>query len=297
MDPLALLKSTYSANVNNNLFDKWLDEMYLETDIDSKRILISIAIDTKFRPKVVNNYTKLFKLLDFKEDVERPCLRLKNVMKISNTMFFDENGTNKYYVELVRILSKSVFHLYYLSKAKYSSNNDNSNKIKVEAEIIMHDSIGNLQQIEIESNRSKESWSPVFVTFKSEIDRLFTENDGSAFADVINNELGLCKEANEELIKLIYPLSFNEMTYQPITINSDIEATENVYLSYKSTTDFCGRTRSNLEDKFVLGAKERVHKPISKSYLYKWEKIGKVSNEKIDTSNILNDALKRYDDK
>lgn len=294
MNPLQYLKSVYSDELNNIAFDNWLDEMYDSNDVDSKRILISIAIDSKYRQNVVSNYIELFSKINFTKPAKRPCLLLSNTIQHLKETFYDGSGTNSYSIKLVRILSKTVFLTHYAK---------NDEKVIEKLGVIMKESFDKksrimkrIKTIDVENNRGPHELSPVFVTFKSEIDRLLHIKDSKEYANIINNELGLCRGGNVELIELVYPLNFSETSYQPVTVNSNLITKENVYISYKKTENYCGRTRSNSADKYENGVEERVHKPISKLYTYSWNYIGKINDSQIDTSNILKEAQLRFND-
>lgn len=281
--PTKVLENTYSRLVTSpKLFLDWVNKM-ANGDVDSKRILFSIAIDTHFQLCDISNYVNLFDSLDYSSKTNKPHFIVEEAIKLNPKLHFYSNDSYTSKVEpYVRVLSIDVFIKYYLNKSGFEKQfmNDDKNLLRKKNQ-------QKYRFINVKENKGGLPRELVFVSTQREIDRVKGLHQNIAY--IVNEDFGLLHNSLEEIVYLIYPINFNEETYQPITINSTISKKNNVYLSYKNYDGF-GRTRSSYKDKGIDGVKERVHKPVNKVYRYEWKYLGKVGKVRRNVTNIINEA-------
>lgn len=140
----------------------------------------------------------------------------------------------------------------------------------------------------------------IWISPIDELNSLFQKfSDSNLVATELCDMLGITpntgtgKTINTELIIIRYPHPFIDHCAQPCILDTNWISTNGIYLSYKDFDGY-GRTysRSGNTSKSI---KERVHnRIINKDYAFIAESIGLSNLFNIDQTNLLNEAINRF---
>lgn len=292
-----LLKS-YKSDVDSKIsekFEQWILDCS-NYDIDSKRLLYCIGIDTKFNIVDKSKYINVFNNIDY-DLSSKPQEKFQKIIELDNAKyhFFSDKcckiGDDQY----CGMIKLWVFTNYYID-GLYS--NDDLPFIRERLQK------GDFKTILISNNSSVKPRNVSWVTLLSEISAIkeVAKSNNYNIINYICHKLGLYWgnvgsdfEIRPEWVNLIYPKDIDENFYQPIAVNAEWRTPKGLYLSYKDEDEF-GRTRSQTEDYNHNGVKERVHFRIEKDYIYNAIYLGKAEINNINTDKIIDSAKKRFED-
>jgi len=292
IDAKDLILNTYNiSKKNKSKFQNWVNQMF-SSNLDCKRIIISIAIDTHFKLVETSKYKKLFEELNYDLTVINPNELLEEAINRNpNLHFYSKEKQKDKNAEYIRVISFEVLIYYYLNKSSHSKIFMDDDK-KLLRNIRFRKKY---QNINVSINKGASPKELVFITNKIEFEAKLKSSHLNV-ADTANKFLGLRRAQNEEIVYLIYQKNFDVEVMQPITVNSDMSKIDNVYISFKKHDKY-GRTRNHDQDEGITAFKEKVHKPILKSLNYNWDYLGIIKDDNYKIIEIVTEANIRLNEK
>ncbi len=276
-------------------FQDWVISLS-EYDQDSKRLLICLAIDTKFKLVSKSDYIQIFNNIDYSVKA-KPQICFHNACEKENAKyhFFSEIKDKENSFEYSSIVKLWIFTESYL-KSYYKA--DDYNFIEDQ---LLNDEIIDLKvsfDFEKDIRPNKVFW----VTIKDVIDKLLLKAESEKInkANLICSKLGLSwkhmgtiYDPNPDRVIVNYQNNIPEYFHQPISANADWKSEGGLFLSYKKLDGF-GRTRCTNDDGTCLGVKERVHKEFGNSYSITAKYLGKTEKLQKNTNEIIETAKDRF---
>lgn len=274
-------------------FINWIDALIHEDALD-RRLLISLAIDSKHKPYVVRTYLKLFEIIDY-ESVSKPAVKFENALKENPNLHIMSEEVflpSKHNIEYTRVIKYDTFYNYFASTIlggipiSPTQNHIGIHKLRVS-------SIFNNKAMKLLGPPwRKVSWVTCAKDFAM-ILKKYKFNPLSPDSNITGKiiaHLGIKVEPEEHYVYIDYPKDIDFNTYLPLVVNSSWME-KNFFIS--SNRSDWGATRHWMGGKHK-GMKERIHLDSTNHYLCTPVYIGRLNKQSTDLTNIESEALNRF---
>lgn len=295
---LVLLLKIFLPYIDKNKKDKfssWVNELK-NGSFDDKRLLCCLGIEVKNHLVNIQSYVKIFNAMDYDSSINQKEIFDQTVTNNKDLQFFSDEGFNPEDEKPIytRIVNIDTFITTILNKS-YPNDDKKYYDDEVLISEIERNDLGSLALLNEGHPNRNNVWVTPLVKINEIID--YCTDKLLNRADIIINCIGMPFDVNKlKFIYMEYPEIFREEFYQSCAVNAIWGREDGLFLSYKKDDGF-GRTRPCDGDNAINRLKEQVHKSLNVKYEYNIKYLGEATSINHDTTNIVGEAIERYNEK